>query len=210
MTGNCVRGLRSRRCVRRACLRAVAGAVFRACGIASLRVPAGLCPQERRRRRIVVGRTRCGRRQEKVQQPLFGVQFGLVGDVFDLFFAHHVDGDLGQVANHRLHIAAHVADFGELRGFDFKKGRVGELGQAAGDLGFADAGGADHDDVLRNDFFGQLGRQLLPAHAVAQGDRHGALGVLLADHILVEFGHDLARRQFVERSCSSSAVGENK
>jgi len=40
----------------------------------------------------------------------------------------------------------------------------------------------------------------LPAHAVAQGDGHGALGVLLAYHILVKFGHDLPRRKFVKHS----------
>jgi len=39
----------------------------------------------------------------------------------------------------------------------------------------------------------------LPAHAVAQGDGDGALRVLLTDNILVEFGDDFARRQFVER-----------
>ena len=92
-----------------------------------------------------------------------------------------------------------VADFGELRRFHLQERRVGELGQAAGDLGLADAGGADHDDVLGHDFFGHFGRELLAAHAIAQRDGDGALGVVLADDVLVEFGDDLARRQFVER-----------
>ena len=39
------------------------------------------------------------------------------------------------------------------------------------------------------------GWQLLPAHAVAQRDRHGALGGRLADDVLVELGDDLPRRQ---------------
>ena len=91
-----------------------------------------------------------------------------------------------QVADHRLHVAADVADFGELRGLDLEEGRVGQLGQAARDLGLAHARGADHDDVLRHDLFRQLGRQLLPAHAIAQRDGHGALGVVLADDIFVE------------------------
>ena len=92
-----------------------------------------------------------------------------------------------------------VADFGELRSLHLQEGRVGKLGQAAGDFGFADAGGADHDDVLGDDFFRQIRRKLLAAHAVAQGDGHGALGVLLAYNMLVQLSDDLARRQFVER-----------
>ena len=139
------------------------------------------------------------RRQQQVEQPLFGVQLGLVGDVFQLFLAHHVDGDLDQVADHGLHVAAHVADLGELRGLDLHEWRVGQLRQAAGDLGLAHAGGAHHDDVLGNDFFRQFGRELLAAHAIAQGDGDRAFGLVLADDILVEFAHDLARSQFVER-----------
>ena len=154
---------------------------------------------------LLRGRARLARRdlrrhrgQQQVEQALFGVQLGLVGDVFQLLFAHHVDGDLDQVADHRLDVAAHVADLGELRGLDLHEGRVGELRQAAGDLGLADAGGPHHDDVLGDDLFRQLGRQLLAAHAIAQGDGDGALGLVLSDDVLVEFAHNLARREFVE------------
>ena len=153
--------------------------------------------------RTGIGRTRrCrsrGRGQQDVEQALFGIQFGFVRDVFEFLFADHFDGDLNQVANHGFDIAADVADFGELGGFDLEEGRVGELGEAAGDFGFADAGGADHNDVLGDDLFGHFGRELLPAHAVAQCDGDGALGVFLTDNVLVEFGDDFARRQFVER-----------
>ena len=44
-----------------------------------------------------------------------------------------------------------------------------------------------------------IGRQLLPAHAVAQRDGHGALGGLLAHNVLVQLGDNLARRQLFER-----------
>ena len=138
-------------------------------------------------------------RQQKVEQALLGIQLGLVCNVFQLLFAHHVDGDFDQIADHGFDIAADVADFGELRGFDLEEGRVGQLGQAARDLSFAHAGGADHDDVLGHDLVGQLGRELLAAHAVAQRDGDGALGVLLSDNVLVEFGDDFARGQFVQR-----------
>ena len=149
--------------------------------------------------RTAVGTRRRRGRQQNVEQALFGIQLGLVGDVFELLFAHHVDGDFDQVADHGFHVAAHVADLGKLRGFDFQERRVGQLGQAARDLGFAHAGGPDHDDVLGNDFFGEFGRQLLAAHAVAQRDGDGALGVFLANDVLVEFSDDLARSQFVQR-----------
>ena len=100
------------------------------------------------------GTGRGRRRQQNIEQALFGVQLRFVGDVFQFFFAHIVDGDLDQIAHHRLDIAADVADLGKLRSLHFQERRVGQLGQTARDFGFADAGGADHDDVLRDDLFG--------------------------------------------------------
>ena len=72
-----------------------------------------------------------------------------------LLFLEHGDADLGQIAHDRLDVATDVADLGELGGFDFEEWRLGQLGQAPGDLGLADAGGADHQDVLRQDLLGQ-------------------------------------------------------
>src|SRR5271166_3078837 len=137
-------------------------------------------------------------RQQQVEQPLFRVHLGLVGDVLQLLFPHHVNGDLHQVTDHGLDIASNVADLGKLRGLDLHKGRVRQLRQPARDLGFADARRTYHDDVLRNHLFGQFGRQFLPAHAITQRDRDRALRLVLAHNIFVEFAHDLARRQLVE------------
>ena len=133
-----------------------------------------------------------------VEQPLLGIQFGLVGDVFQLLFADHVDCDLNQVADHGLHVAPDVPDFREFRGLHLHERRVRELRQPPGDLGFPNARRADHDDVLRNDLFGQVRRELLPAHAVAQCNGDRPLGRVLPDHVLVEFRHDLARRQLIQ------------
>ncbi len=138
------------------------------------------------------------RREQEVEDALFGVQLGLVGDLVDLLGAHHVHGDLREVADHALHVAADVADLGELRGLDLEEGRVGHAREAARDLGLADAGRADHDDVLGHHVGGHLGRELLAADAVAQRDGDGALGGVLADDVLVELGHDLPRRHLVE------------
>ena len=142
-----------------------------------------------RRLLVVVGRRR-QRRQQQIEHALFGGLPRLLAHFGDALFADHVDGELGQVAHHRLDVAADVADLGELRRLDLDERRLREPRQPARDLGLADAGRADHQDVLRRDLLGQLRRQLLPARAVAQRDRDGALGLCLADDVLVE----LARR----------------
>src|SRR6185437_12813182 len=97
-----------------------------------------------------------------------------------------------------------VAHLGKLGGFDLEEWRVGQLGQAAGDLGFAHAGGANHDDVLRHDIVSQFGGELLSSHAVAQGDGHGAIGGVLAHHVLVEFGNDFAQGKLIKDEFQSA------
>ena len=109
--------------------------------------------------------------------------------------ARHVDGDLHEVAHDLLDVAADIADLGELGGLDLDERRLRQLGEAARDLGLADAGGADHQDVLGQHLLAQLLRQLLAAPAVAQRDGDGALGVVLADDVAVELGDDLARAE---------------
>ena len=135
---------------------------------------------------------------EQVEQPVLGAQLGAVGHFVQALFAHHVDGDVHQVADHGFHVAAHVAHFGELAGFHLEKRRIGEPGQAARQFGFADAGGPDHENVLGHHLVGHFGRQFLAADAVAQRDRHGALSFGLAHDVLVQLAHDLARRELVQ------------
>ncbi|MNN30082.1 hypothetical protein D3C81_1437180 [compost metagenome] len=130
--------------------------------------------------------------QQGVEDAVFGGVFGAVAHADDLLLAEHLKRGIGQIADDRLDITAHVADFGELGRFDLDERRVGQLGQAAGDFGLADAGRADHQDVLRGHFGAQLGGELHAPPAVAQGDGHGALGVVLADDVAVEFVDDLA------------------
>ena len=130
-----------------------------------------------------------------VEHALLGGQLGLGLDLLALFSRVMVDGDLDQVADDLLDIAADVADLGELGGLDLDEGRLGEPGEAARDLGLADAGRADHQDVLGQDLLAQLLGELLAAPAVAQRDGDGALGVVLADDEAVELGDDLARAE---------------
>ncbi len=122
-------------------------------------------------------------RQQGVEDAVFGGVLGAVAHADDLLLTQHLQRGIGQVADDRLDVAAHVAHFGELGGFDLEERRVGQLGQAAGDLGLADAGGADHQDVFRGHFCAQLGGELHAPPTVAQGDGPGALGVVLADDV---------------------------
>ena len=157
---------------------------------------------------ILAGHRRPRRRQQQIEQPLLGGRARLVLDLVALLRADHVHGELDEIADHRLDVAADVADFGELRRLDLDERRMREPRQPARDLGLADAGRPDHQDVLRRDFFGHLAREPLTPHAVAQRDRDGALGLGLADDVLVQLGDDLARGQRADGA--SSCVREEK
>ncbi len=141
---------------------------------------------------------RCNGREQQVEDALFGGLLGALGDFVELFLADHINGGFDQVAHHGLDIAADVADFGVLGGFDLRKRTAGQAREAAGDFRFADAGGADHQDVFGEDFFGHFGSELLAADTVAQSNGDGALGGGLADNVFVELDDDLARGEFVE------------
>jgi hypothetical protein len=111
--------------------------------------------------------------------------------------ADHVDGDVDQVTHHRLDIAADVTDLGELRCFDLDERRTGQAGEAACNLGFADAGRTDQDDVVRHDLLTEIIVHTLAPPPVAQRDRDRALRIVLSDDVLVQLTHDLPRRQLI-------------
>ena len=120
---------------------------------------------------------------------------GLLGahlHVLALSLAGQRDADLEQVAHDLLDVATDVADLGELGRLDLDEGRAGEPCQPARDFGFADAGRADHQDVLRQHLFAQLVVELQTPPAVAQCDGDRALGVALTDDEAVELGDDFA------------------
>ncbi len=139
------------------------------------------------------GSRRARGRQENVEKPLLGVFARARLGAFTLFLAQHGHGGLGQIAHHGIHVAPHVANLGELGGLDLDEGRVGQLGQAPRDLGLAHAGGADEHDVLGRDLVAHGARYLLPAPAIAQGHRHGALGRALAHDVAIQLLDDGAR-----------------
>jgi hypothetical protein len=104
-----------------------------------------------------------------------------------------LDRHLDQITNDRLNITADVADFGEFRGLDLDERRIGQPGQAARNLGLADTGRTDHQDIFRRNFLTQWLGHLRPSPAIAQGNGDRLLGILLADDMLVEFGNDFLR-----------------
>ena len=128
-----------------------------------------------------------------LQDALLGLEMRLGADLLALARAHEADARLHKIADDLVHVAADVADLGELGRFHLKEGRVGELGEAAGNLGLADAGRADHEDVLGQNLLAHDLVELLAAPAVAQRDGHRAFCVGLADDVAVKLRDDFPR-----------------
>ena len=143
----------------------------------------------------IAGRGARRRSDQRIQHALFGGLLRARLHVLALAFTGLRDRDFDEIANDLLDIAADITDLGELRGFDLDEGRAGELRQPPRDLGLADAGWPDHQDVLRQHLFAQAAGELQPPPAIAQRDRYRALGVGLADNEAVEFGDDFTGRK---------------
>ena len=115
-----------------------------------------------------------------------------------MFAFHHVDRQLGQVADDRLDVPADISDFGELRRFHLDKRRLRQPGQPTGNLGFTNTRRTDHDDVFRHHLVAQLRGQLLPTPSIPQRNGDHPLGLSLADHIAVKLFHNLSGGQAVD------------
>ena len=130
---------------------------------------------------------------QRIEHALFRGELGLALDILAQPLARHDQRHLDQIAHDLLDIAADIADFGEFGRFDLDERRLRQLGEAPRDLGLADTGRADHQDVLRQNLLAQLFGKLLSPPAIAQSDRDGAFGVGLADNVTIEFGDDFTR-----------------
>src|SRR5690606_22904319 len=108
-----------------------------------------------------------------------------------------------QIADDGLDVATDVTDLGELRCLDLDERRIRQAGQTACNLGLADTGRADHEDVLRGDLAPERLIDLGPPPAVAQRDGDSLLGLALSDDVLVEFGDDLRRGHLGHASSTS-------
>ena len=129
-------------------------------------------------------------------QPVFGNHTRARSDTRRMLFAHHADGILHQIANDALHVAAHIANFGEFRCFHLDERRADELRQPTGNFRLADTRRANHQDVLRADFLAHRIIHLGAAIAVAQRNCDSTLGFILTNNVAIQFPDDLPGRQF--------------
>ena len=171
-----------------------------------------LAPALRRHRR--------GRPLEDLQQRLLHAFAGdvagdrrVVGFARDLVDLVDVDdpglglfdvvvGGLDQLEKDVLDVLADVAGLGQRGRVGDREGDVEDAGQGLGEQRLAAAGRAEQEDVrlLQLDLgVVALGGHLDPLVVVVDGDREGALGGLLADHVLLQDLVDLTRfRQVLE------------
>ena len=119
-------------------------------------------------------------------------------DFVQFFFAHHVNRHFHQVAHHGFDVAPDVTDLRVLRSFHLHERAAGQARQAPRDFRLTNAGGANHQDIFRQNIFGNFRRQLLPAYTIAQSHGHSPLCRILADNIFVQFRHDFPRRHIVK------------
>jgi hypothetical protein len=115
----------------------------------------------------VAGRLAGGGPDQGVEDPVLGGRLGLGLHGLPLHLPGQADRHLHEVAHDLLHVAADIADLGELGRLDLQERGVGEPGQAPGDLGLAAAGRPDHQDVLGRHLLAERAGELLAAPAVA-------------------------------------------
>jgi hypothetical protein len=87
-----------------------------------------------------------------VEHPILGGKLRPRLHVLALAFAGLRDRDLDEIADDLLDIAADITDLGEFCRLNLDEGRAGEFCQPPCDLGLADAGRPDHQDVFRQHF----------------------------------------------------------
>ena len=129
---------------------------------------------------------------------------GFAGDLVDLVDIDDaalrpldiVVGGLQQLQDDVLDILADIAGLGQRRRVGHREGHVDDARQRLRQQRLARAGRADQQDVRLRELdvvvLGAMGQALV---VVVHGDRQHALGVVLADHVIVEHLADVARRR---------------
>ena len=104
-------------------------------------------------------------------------------------------GGVQQLEQQVLDVLADVAGLGQRGGVADGEGHLQVLGQGAGQQRLAAAGRTDQQDVRLVEL--DVGLDVLVQHqplvVVVHGDGQDLLGLVLADHVLVELVHDLPR-----------------
>ena len=143
-----------------------------------------------------------GRRQQYIQHAFFRRIFGLTPHLFRGLTAHILDRGFHQIANDGIDIAPDVTHFGKFCRLDFDERRIGQPRKTARDFGFTHTCRPDHQNIFRRNFLTQGLSHLLPPPAIAQGNRHRALGVILTDDVAVEFVDNFLRGHGTHSSTS--------
>jgi hypothetical protein len=98
---------------------------------------------------------------------IFGGLFGFGADIVP----HQITGlrnrGIDQIPDDLFHVPPDITDFGKFRRLNLEERRAGQLGQPAADFGFANASGADHQNILWIDLVPQVIAQLFAAPTVA-------------------------------------------
>src|SRR6478672_3936240 len=106
-----------------------------------------------------------------------------------------VVGGLEQLEDDVLHVLADIASFGQRGGIGHGEGHVENTRERLRQQRLAAAGRADQQNVRLGELYvGVFARVIEPLIVVVHRNREHALGVVLADHIVVENGADLHRR----------------
>ena len=92
---------------------------------------------------------------ENVQDTFLCQYAGFLPDLRHPPLPYHAHRRICQIPYDGFHVPAHIAHFGKFRCLYFDEGSLHQLRQTAGNLSFSHAGGADHQNVFRNDFFPQ-------------------------------------------------------
>mmetsp|Transcript_10140 Transcript_10140/g.23929 ORF Transcript_10140/g.23929 Transcript_10140/m.23929 type:complete len:397 (-) Transcript_10140:182-1372(-) len=138
-----------------------------------------------------VGSSRRRGSRQQVQDSLLDQALGLLPQLLRLLLLGEGHADVHQIADDLVDVPAVVAHLGELGRLDLDEGRLAQRGHPPGHLGLAASRRADHEDVPRRHLLHQVLGQLPAAPPVPHGDRHGALGVGLADDVRIEVVHHL-------------------
>ena len=104
----------------------------------------------------IAGRGARRRSDQRIEHAFLGGELRAGLHVLALALADLRDRDLDEIADDLLDVAADIADLGEFGGFDLDERRAGKFREPPRDLGLADAGRPDHQDIFRQHFLAQL------------------------------------------------------
>ena len=130
---------------------------------------------------------------KKLDQTVVDSLVNLVLDFLRFFRLDQANRTVGEIAHHALDIAADIADLGVFGRLDFYERRLRERGKPSGDFRLADTGRADHEDIFRHDLLALGGGKERATVAVSEGNRNGALGLVLTDNVAVKLGDNFFR-----------------